>query len=84
MEKAKSYGKSSQYISAAQIYNTYHSIPTVGSSTSTSANDFVYAFLVDGSIAFWWKQKVKDISKRLFSNILLLTYVPYTGSEVLL
>lgn len=36
-----------------QICNTYHGIPTVGSSTSTSANDFVYAFFVDGSIAFW-------------------------------
>lgn len=31
---------------------TYHSIPAVGSSTGTSANDFVYAFLVDGCIAF--------------------------------
>lgn len=37
----------------AEICDTYHSITTVGSSTSTSADDFVYAFLVDGCIAFW-------------------------------
>lgn len=36
----------------SQICDTYHSIPTVGSSTGTSADDFVYAFLVDGRIAF--------------------------------
>lgn len=49
--------------STAQKCNTYHCVPTVGSSTSTSANDFVYAFFVDGCVAFWRKNaKIKEIS----------------------
>lgn len=36
---------------------TYHSIPTIGSRAGTSADDFVYAFLVDGCVAFWKTDK---------------------------
>ena len=36
---------------AAEMCVTYHSIPTVGSSAGTSADNFIYAFLVDGCIA---------------------------------
>lgn len=45
---------------SVQICDPYHSIPTIGSSTGTSADDFVYAFLVDGCVAFWQKDKKKN------------------------
>lgn len=45
---------------AEQICDPYHSIPTIGSSSGTSADDFVYAFLVDGCVAFWQKDKKKN------------------------
>lgn len=35
-----------------QMCDPYHSVATVGSSTGTPADDFVYAFLVDGCITF--------------------------------
>lgn len=45
---------------AEQICDPYHSIPTIGSSTGTPADDFVYAFLVDGCVALWQKHKKKN------------------------
>lgn len=47
-----SHGKNLKASGVLYKCDTYHSIPTVGSSTSTSADDFVDAFLVDGCIAF--------------------------------
>lgn len=41
---------------------TYHSIPTVGCSTGASAYDFVYAFLMDGCIAFCKKATLENFT----------------------
>ena len=49
----------SMWCAAEMQIRTYHSITTVGSSTSTSANDFVYAFLMDSCIAFCKKNQTE-------------------------
>lgn len=42
-----------------QMCDPYHSVPTVGSGTGTPADDFVYAFLVDGCITLCQKDRTK-------------------------